>query len=113
MNEQTEHQHTHPEAGSTPVLDSEMAERVATLFKALSDPTRVRIIAALAEGERCVYELATALEMTHSAISHQLGTLRALHIVRARKEGRHVFYALEDEHVHDLFRQGLEHSRHT
>ena len=103
--------HSHPPGEQS--LDTETAERVAALFKALSDPTRVRIIAALPEDERCVYDLATALEMTHSAISHQLRTLRALRVVRARKEGRHVFYALDDEHIRDLFLQGLEHARHT
>ena len=103
----------HPLLQAIQPLDLETAERVAALFKALSDPTRARLIAALAEGERCVYDLATALEMTHSAISHQLRTLRGLRVVRYRKEGRHVFYALDDEHIRDLFLQGLEHIRHA
>ncbi len=103
----------HPLLQAIQPLEPETAERVAALFKALSDPTRVRLIAALAEGERCVYDLATALEMTHSAISHQLRTLRDLRVVRYRKEGRHVFYALDDEHIRDLYLDGLEHARHT
>ncbi len=94
-------------------LGLETAEHVAALFKALSDPTRVRLIAALVDGERCVYDLATSLEMTHSAISHQLQTLRTLRVVRARKVGRHVFYTLDDAHIRDLFMQGLEHARHA
>lgn len=105
--------HPLPEAAQIASLDAETAAHMAELYKALSDPTRVRIIAALAEGERCVYDLAAALEMTHSAISHQLHTLRALRVVRFRKEGRHVFYALDDEHIRDLYFQGLEHARHA
>ncbi|HXK42982.1 MAG TPA: metalloregulator ArsR/SmtB family transcription factor [Anaerolineae bacterium] len=104
--------HSLPE-GEPLLLDPETAAQMAALFKALSDPTRVRIIAALSEGERCVYDLAQILGMTHSAISHQLQTLRALRVVRYRKEGRHVFYALDDEHIRDLFQQGLEHARHA
>jgi len=104
--------HSLPE-GEPLLLDPETAARMAALFKALSDPTRVRIIAALSEGERCVYDLAQILGMTHSAISHQLQTLRALRVVRYRKEGRHVFYALDDEHIRDLFQQSLEHARHA
>lgn len=100
------------EGFSAPV-DQTTAVRLAEIFKALSDPTRVRIIAALCAGEQCVHELAGALEMSQSAISHQLRVLRHLHLVRARKEGRHVFYALDDEHVLTLFAQGLDHVSHT
>ncbi|MBN1920453.1 MAG: winged helix-turn-helix transcriptional regulator [Anaerolineae bacterium] len=105
--------HADPESESTPVLDITTAEAMALLFKALSDPTRVRIIAALVEGERCVYDLAATLGMTHSAISHQLQLLRDLRVVRYRKVGRHVFYALDDAHIQGLFLQGLEHARHA
>lgn len=94
------------------LLDRSTATRLAHTFKALSDPTRVRIISALAECELCVHELAAALEMTHSAVSHQLGTLREMRLVKFHKEGRHVFYALDDDHINDLFRQGLEHISH-
>jgi DNA-binding transcriptional ArsR family regulator len=94
------------------LVDPSTAARLAQTFKALSDPTRVRIISVLVGCELCVHELAAALGMTHSAISHQLGTLRDMRLVKFRKEGRHVFYTLDDEHIHDLFRQGLEHIRH-
>ena len=94
------------------LVDPSTAARLAQTFKALSDPTRVRIISALLGCELCVHELAAVLGMTHSAISHQLGTLRDMRLVKFRKEGRHVFYTLDDEHIHDLFRQGLEHIRH-
>ena len=94
------------------LVDEDTAIHLADTFKALSDPTRVRIISALARCERCVHELAAALNMTHSAISHQLGTLREMRLVKFYKEGRHVFYSLDDEHIHNLFRQGLEHIDH-
>jgi ArsR family transcriptional regulator len=95
------------------LLDVEDAGRVAELFKALADPTRVRIIGLLAHAELCVGDLARILEMTQPAISHQLRVLRNLRIVRGRKEGRHVYYTLMDEHIHDLFDQGLAHVQHN
>ena len=102
------------ESAETPVpaLDAHTAEQLARTFKALSDPTRVRIIAMLAERELCVHELAEALGMSHSAISHQLGTLREMRLVRFTKAGRHVYYALDDDHIDSLFRQSLEHIQH-
>ncbi|HID63765.1 MAG TPA: transcriptional regulator, partial [Anaerolineae bacterium] len=66
----------------------------------------------LSHNELCVHELAACLGMSQSAISHQLRTLREMRLVRLRKEGRHVYYALDDEHIHDLLHQGLEHVEH-
>ena len=86
-----------------------MSERLAELFKALSDPTRVRIIARLADSEACVHELADELELGQSTVSHQLRLLRHLRIVRSRKNGRHVFYQLDDEHVRDLYERARAH----
>jgi len=94
------------------LIDGLTATRLARTFKALSDPTRVRIISALSHNELCVHELAACLGMSQSAISHQLHTLREMRLVRFRKEGRHVYYALDDEHIHDLFHLGLEHVEH-
>jgi DNA-binding transcriptional ArsR family regulator len=94
------------------IVDDTTAERLAQVFKALSDPTRVRMISALMQCEMCVHDLAAALKMTHSAISHQLGTLRQMRLVKFRKEGRHVYYALDDEHIYELFRLSLEHIQH-
>lgn len=94
------------------MLDGWTATRLAQLFAALSDPSRVRLISALLEQELCVHDLAAVLGMTHSAVSHQLRLLRSLNLVRFRKEGRVVYYALDDEHVGGLFRLGLEHIRH-
>lgn len=94
-------------------LNETMAQRLADTYKVLSDPTRVRIVAMLAQGEHCVHELAERLAMSQSAISHQLATLRDMRVVAYKREGRHVYYSLDDEHVHELFRVGLEHILHT
>ncbi len=100
------------DAESAEVLDPGTAERLAETFKVLSDPTRVRIISALADRELCVHDLAQALALTHSAVSHQLAMLRDMRLVTYTKEGRHVFYALDDTHIRDLFQQGLAHIEH-
>lgn len=94
------------------LLDGIIATHVANLFKALSDPTRVRIISLLAHTELCVGDLCLVLGMTQPAVSHQLRLLRNLRLVNVRKEGRHIFYTLADEHIHDLFHQGLAHVQH-
>lgn len=95
------------------MLNQRDTERLASLFKALGDPTRLRLVAALDGPERCVHELVDTLEMTQSAISHQLRVLRDLGIVRGRREGRHIYYQLDDEHVRALFTMGLAHVRHV
>jgi len=100
------------QAAITHLVDDPTAVRLAETFKALSDPTRVRIVSLLADAELCVCDLAAALQMSQSAVSHQLRTLRDLRLVRWRREGRQIFYALDDEHVSDLFRRGLEHVAH-
>jgi len=92
--------------------DDATAVALATIFKALSDPTRVRIMLVLAHGAFCVSDLAAALEMSQSAVSHQLSDLRELHLVRAQREGRHIFYQLDDNHIERLFAVGLEHVKH-
>lgn len=94
------------------ILELDTANRLAEIFKALSDPTRLRIIGLLMEHEVCVHTLEAALGMSQSAISHQLRVLRQLNLVRFHKEGRHVYYALDDEHVELLFAQGLLHVEH-
>ncbi len=88
------------------------AIQLAELFSALSDASRVRLISLLMEGEMSVRSLAEELKMTESAVSHQLRGLRQMHLVRARKSGRQVFYTLEDEHVSRLFSLGLDHIQH-
>jgi len=93
-------------------LTEQQAEELAEFFRALSDPTRVRIIAALLEGEFNVGALAEIVGVSESAVSHQLRTLRQMRLVRGRKLGREVFYCLDDEHVRDLFQRGLDHVLH-
>lgn len=78
-------------------------------FRALGDPTRVRILDALSHGELCVCDLAALVRMSESAVSHQLRLLRTLRLVRPRREGRMVFYALDDRHIMTLFRMALRH----
>lgn len=85
---------------------------VSDLFSALGDPTRLRIVAALNRRELCVCDLAATLGLSQSAVSHQLGTLRRLGLIRARPAGRLVYYALDDEHVATLYRQALDHASH-
>ena len=88
------------------------AIQLAELFSALSDASRVRIIASLIDGEMGVGALAEKLNMTESAVSHQLRGLRQMRLVRARKDGRQVFYTLDDDHVAKLFSMGLDHVEH-
>jgi ArsR family transcriptional regulator, lead/cadmium/zinc/bismuth-responsive transcriptional repressor len=90
-------------------LNVEKAQRMADFFGLLADPNRLRIISLLANTELCVGDLAIVLEMSDSAVSHQLKTLRALRLVKHRKQGRHVFYQLQDRHVFDLYQTVCEH----
>jgi ArsR family transcriptional regulator len=93
-------------------LSSEEILGLAEIFKALGDPTRIRILHALSQEELCVCDLVEVLEMNQSAISHQLRVLRNLRLVKHRKEGKMVFYSLDDDHIINLFAQGLAHIRH-
>jgi DNA-binding transcriptional ArsR family regulator len=94
------------------ILDESSAAQVAELFRALGDASRVQIIAALAQGETNVGVLAEMVQVSESAVSHHLRHLRQMKLVRTRKVGRYVYYALDDDHVNDLFRCGLEHVLH-
>ncbi|MEJ2304930.1 MAG: metalloregulator ArsR/SmtB family transcription factor [Anaerolineales bacterium] len=94
------------------MLDEQTAIRLADLFGALSDPSRVRIIAELTQGEKNVSAIAEAVGLSDSAVSHQLRGLRQMRLVRARKEGRQVFYSMDDEHIADLYARGLDHIQH-
>ena len=93
-------------------LEHDEAALLAELFRALGDASRIRILSAIAEHERNVSAIAELAEISESAVSHHMRGLRQLRLVRARKDGREVFYALDDDHVADLFRRGLEHVRH-
>ena len=94
------------------VLKEHTSTHLADLFSALSDPTRLRIISVLLDGERNVGEIASQLEMTESAVSHQLRGLRQMKLLRSRKNGRQVYYALDDDHVTKLYLLGLDHIEH-
>jgi ArsR family transcriptional regulator, lead/cadmium/zinc/bismuth-responsive transcriptional repressor len=83
--------------------------RLSSIFKVLGDPTRLRIVTALQEGEMCVCDLAAYLNLTESAVSHQLRRLRELNLIKNRREGQILFYSLDDNHVADLLKTGLEH----
>lgn len=82
---------------------------LAELFKVFGDSTRVKILRALDEAEMCVCDIAVLLNMTQSAISHQLRVLKQARLVKNRKDGKVVYYSLDDEHVKEIFNQGLTH----
>lgn len=94
------------------ILSQERVIELSKIFKALGDPTRLRIIDSLSKEELCVCEIAELLNMNQSAISHQLRVLRNLRLVKYRKEGKSAIYSLDDDHVLQLFNQGLEHINH-
>lgn len=85
---------------------------LADLFKVLGDSTRIRIICALFEAEMCVCDIANVLNMTQSAISHQLRILKQSRLVKNRRDGKVIFYSLDDEHVKNIFDMGLLHLKH-
>lgn len=94
------------------VLDEHVAAHVAELFRAFSDTSRVRILFALTDRELNVGTLAKAVEISESAVSHHLRGLRQMRLVQTRREGKEVYYRLEDEHIIALFQQGVRHIQH-
>ena len=91
------------------LLRDDHAAALAETFKALGDVTRVRILDALSRTELCVGDLAALLGSSESAVSHQLRLLRSMRLVRSRRDGRHIYYVVDDDHIAKLFKQGLEH----
>ncbi len=89
--------------------DEELLYDVAELFKVFGDTTRVRIICALFESEMCVCEIADVLNMTQSAISHQLRVLKQMKLVKYRRDGKTIYYSLADSHIQTIFNQAFEH----
>lgn len=87
-------------------------QRLAAIFKVLGEPTRLRILRVLLQGERCVCDIAEDIHMEQSAVSHQLRVLRQAHVVDFRKEGKVAWYFLDDEHVVTLLEQGMAHVAH-
>ena len=94
------------------MLEEKQLSAVSEFFKVLGDETRMKIINALAHGELCVSDIAAALEMTQSAVSHQLKLLRMAGQVKARREGKSIYYSLDDQHVIDILDEALIHIRH-
>ena len=82
---------------------------LAELFKAFGDSTRVKLLCALFESDMCVCDLAAILGISQSAVSHQLRTLKASRLVKFRRDGKVVYYSLDDEHIKSIFNQGFEH----
>ncbi|MBQ1255981.1 MAG: winged helix-turn-helix transcriptional regulator [Clostridia bacterium] len=86
---------------------------LASIFKVLSDPTRVKLLLAMKDQELCVCDLAALLNMTKSAISHQLKTMKECHVVKSRRDGKNIFYSLDDQHVTDILSLARLHAWHT
>ncbi|WNS75857.1 metalloregulator ArsR/SmtB family transcription factor [Bacillus sp. DTU_2020_1000418_1_SI_GHA_SEK_038] len=93
-------------------LDEETLFIVSQTFKALSDPTRIRILHLLFEGEHSVNEIAESLSLLQSTVSHQLRFLKNLRLVKFRREGTSLFYSCDDDHVMDILKQTIEHANH-
>ena len=91
------------------LLSKEISEWIAEVFKACGDTTRVRILSLLLHQELCVGGIADALEMSQSAISHQLRILKQMHLIKFRREGKNILYSLADDHVRTILEMGLEH----
>ncbi|HIK31141.1 MAG TPA: helix-turn-helix transcriptional regulator [Oscillatoriales cyanobacterium M59_W2019_021] len=91
------------------VMNLEKSQRMAEFFSGLGDANRLRILSVLAVQELCVCDIAAAVKMSESAVSHQLRTLRSLRLVGYRKQGRNVFYSLKDSHILNLYREVAEH----
>lgn len=91
------------------IPDEEILYDLSDLFKVFGDTTRIKILCALFQAEMCVCDIAALLNMTQSAISHQLRVLKQARLVKFRKEGKVVYYSLDDDHVKSIFDQGLNH----
>jgi ArsR family transcriptional regulator len=94
---------------SSPPLSARTVEALAETFRVLGDPTRVRILDTLSSGELCVCDIAAQVGISESAVSHQLRLLRGMRLVRPRRAGRLVYYAIDDQHILELLKQALTH----
>lgn len=93
--------------------DSEKMYLLSNMFKALSDPTRLNIIDILSKTPLCVHDIANVLDMSQSSISHHLRALRDTRLVKFQREGKLVIYSVDDDHILNLFKQGLDHIKHS
>ena len=89
--------------------DKDTLEQIAELFKGFADPTRVHILSLLEKQELCVTDIAEAVDLSQSAISHQLRILKQMHLIKYRREGKNILYSLADDHVRTILEMGLEH----
>ncbi len=94
------------------MISEEETNSLSNLFKVLGDPTRAKIVMALDKREVCVCDLSVALNMTKSAVSHQLAVLKANNIVKSRREGKHIYYSFDDEHITAIIEIADEHIKH-
>lgn len=94
------------------ILAEEEVYFLADLFKVFGDPTRIKVLYLLLKGELCVNDIAASLGMSQSSISHQLKILKQHRLVKFRREGKTIFYSLDDDHVVNILSQGLEHIEH-
>ena len=110
--ERCEHMHVHPEMiknVNSQIPDEEKLYELADFFKVFADSTRIRILYVLKCSEMCVCDIAQTLNMTQSAISHQLRVLKQMKLVKNRREGKTIFYSLADDHITMILSQGIEH----
>ena len=91
------------------IPEKETMDAISELFKGFADPTRVHILYLLVERELCVNDIAEAVEISQSAISHQLRLLKQMHLIKFRREGKNILYSLADDHVKTILQMGLEH----
>lgn len=91
------------------IPEKETLEQIAELFKAFADPTRVQILSLLVDGELCVGDISQTVELSQSAISHQLRILKQMHLVKYRRDGKSLLYSLADDHVRTILQMGREH----
>lgn len=92
--------------------DTNLIDKVSIIFKAMSDPTRIKILYALSKGPMNVTEISNTLEMSQSSISHQLAVLRSHNIIRVERIARNAIYSLDDEHIQCIFEDGVVHAKH-
>lgn len=91
------------------IPEKETMDNIAELFKGFADATRVHILSLLVERELCVTDIAEAVELSQSAISHQLRILKQMHLIKFRRDGKNILYSLADDHVKTILQMGLEH----
>lgn len=106
------HEDVVSEAKATMLCNEELSD-ISSVFKVLGDPTRIKLVWALDRREMCVCDLAATLGMTKSAISHQLKTMKNFHVVKSKRDGKNIYYSLDDEHITDIIELAKAHVGHA